>query len=117
MPLHEEVLKRLWHIVDAGTTISKWTRDCSFDDYVTERKLRHAVERLFMIIGEALREALRVDAQLARSITETKDIIAFRHMLVHGYATVNSEFVWKLIHDDLPLLLTEVRALLGPSPA
>jgi hypothetical protein len=30
---------------------------------------------------------------------------------------VYDESVWERIADDLPLLLTEVRALLGPRPA
>lgn len=30
---------------------------------------------------------------------------------------VDSERIWRIIVDDLPLLLREVRALLGPPPA
>ena len=80
MPLDDEVLRRLWHIMDAGTTITKWTRDRSFDDYMTSRQLRDAVERLFINVGEAVRAALRVDPALSNSITDTAGIVAFRHM-------------------------------------
>ena len=34
-----------------------------------------------------------------------------------GYAAAYDESVWERIADDLPLLLAEVRALLGASPA
>jgi len=117
MPLDDEVVRRLWHIVSAGTTITKWTRSLSFNEYRDSRMLRDAVEREFITIGEALSAALRVDETLASAITGTAGIIGFRHMLVHSYATVLTQSVWEIIHDHLPVLLTEVRALLGPSPA
>jgi len=117
MRLNEEALKRLWHIMGAGTTITKWTRERTFDDFRGSSLLRSAVERQFTNIGEALRVAVRADPTLSESITDTTRIIAFRHMLVHGYSAINSEFVWVIIHDHLPLLLDEVRLLLGPSPA
>jgi len=117
MQRSEEVLKRLWHIMGAGTTIAKWTRERTFDEFLGSQMLRSAVERQFTNVGEALRVALRADPTLANSISDTAAIIAFRHMLVHGYSAINSEFVWVIIHDRLPLLLDEVRLLLGPTPA
>lgn len=74
--------------------------------------LRDAVERRFTIMGEALREAWRIDPSLASQITQTREIVDFRNLLVHGYAIVVDEAVWRIIHTHLPLLLAEVRALL-----
>lgn len=75
--------------------------------------LRLAVERLFSIVGEALREAARADPRVQSRVTSFRKIVDFRNILVHGYAEVYNEGVWQRIHDDLPLLLTEVRALLA----
>jgi uncharacterized protein with HEPN domain len=65
-----------------------------------------------MIIGEALRVAERADPSIANQITGFRRIIDFRNILVHDYATVYNEGVWLIIHEHLPLLLSEVRALL-----
>ncbi len=106
---------RLLHILEAGDTIQKITAGKTFDDYDTDLLLRLSVERLFGIIGEALREAIKVDPRLAGQITASRDIIDFRNVLVHGYAVVYNEGVWERIADDLPRLLAEVRALLASS--
>jgi uncharacterized protein with HEPN domain len=76
-----------------------------------------ATERLFSILGEALREAGRLDPGVQGRVTAFRKIVDFRNVLVHGYAVVYNESVWQRIVDDLPLLLREVRALLGPPPA
>ncbi|MFA4877892.1 MAG: hypothetical protein WC586_10795 [Methanoregula sp.] len=45
------------------------------------------MERQFEVIGEALNQAIQRDPALGRTITDTSRIIAFRHRLIHGYAT------------------------------
>jgi uncharacterized protein with HEPN domain len=82
--------------------------------------LSAAIERLFITIGEALQRALRADPDLASHISDVKRIINLRHQLVHNYPQIDAQQIWEIISDDLPLLLTEVRALLetpGDLPA
>jgi hypothetical protein len=50
---------------------------------------------------------------LASVITGHRRIVDFRNVLVHGYATVYDEGVWRIIEEHLPILLAEVRALLA----
>ncbi len=45
---------------------------------------------------------------LAERIPEQGSVIAFRNLLIHGYATVFDELVW----NDLPVLRTKVAQLL-----
>jgi len=45
-----------------------------------------AVERAFSIIGEALVQLTREDAGIAARLSENRNIIAFRNILVHAYA-------------------------------
>jgi uncharacterized protein with HEPN domain len=108
---------RLQHILDAGETILQITEGQTFDDYERNLTLRLAVERLFSIIGEALQAAGRLDPGVPSRVTAFRKIVDFRNVLVHGYASIYDESVWQRIVDDLPLLLAEVRALLGPPPA
>jgi len=74
--------------------------------------LRSAVERQFEIIGEALRRLSKEDAPTAARINEHTRIIAFRNILVHGYADIDDRIVWDLTQSKLPTLLQKVESLL-----
>ena len=61
----------------------------NFAEFDTDIMLRSAVERQFEIIGEALGTLARVDATIAARIPEFRDIVAFRNILIHGYAILD----------------------------
>ena len=68
--------------------IAAITAGKSFADFDRDIVLRSAVERQFEIIGEALAQLARIDAAIAQKVPELRQIIAFRNVLIHGYATV-----------------------------
>lgn len=74
--------------------------------------LRAAVEREFEIIGEALSQLAKVDVPIATRVSEHRRIIAFRNLLIHGYADVDDQLVWSVAEGKLPILMSEVDALL-----
>ena len=74
--------------------------------------LRSAVGRQFEIIGEALNQLLKIDAETASQITDHRHIIAFRNILIHGYAQIDHRLVWGVVELNIPILISEVRALL-----
>jgi uncharacterized protein with HEPN domain len=49
---------------------------------------------------------------LARRIPNIRDIIAFRNVLIHGYAAIEHERVWRIAETSLPALRTTIAALL-----
>ena len=67
----------------------------------------------FKIIGETLAQLAKRDAPAAARIGERRRIIAFRNILVHGYADVDDRLVWDIIESKLPALLRDVEELLG----
>ena len=75
--------------------------------------LRSAVERQFMIIGEALSQLLRKWPEFEKRISNAKEIISFRNVIIHGYSTVENETVWGVICGDIPILSKEIAALIG----
>jgi uncharacterized protein with HEPN domain len=75
--------------------------------------LRSAVERQFEIIGEALAQLARIDAAMAQKVPNLRQIVAFRNVLIHGYATVDPARVWRVIEDNLPQLRAALAALLA----
>jgi len=81
--------------------------------FVEDDLLRSAVERQLQIIGEALSQLAKVDPQIASKVSELSRIIAFRNILVHGYAAIDYDTVWRLIEDKLPELLVNLRTILA----
>ncbi len=70
------------------TRRQRFTRDKGLTDYKEDSFLRSAVERQL----------------IADRIPERGSIIAFRNLLIHGYAAVVDEIVWEVVEDDLPAL-------------
>lgn len=97
----------------AAELIVAFTDGRSFESYEQDVLVRSAVERQFIIIGEALARLRSADPETLTAISEHQKIIGFRHRLAHGYEdeTDNAE-VWRIIRSSLPVLHTEVSALL-----
>ena len=108
-----EAKKRLYDIMRAATLLAEFTDGKSIEDYERDIMLRSAVERQFTIIGEAMAQLARHDAEVAARISEYPRIIGFRNVLIHGYADVDDALVWGMLEADLPKLIVDVRALLG----
>jgi uncharacterized protein with HEPN domain len=75
--------------------------------------LRSAVERQFIIIGEALNRLDKLDAAIASQITDCSKIIGFRNVLVHGYEVIDDQIVWNTVKNHLPNLKHQVENLLA----
>ncbi|MCP9810210.1 DUF86 domain-containing protein [Cyanobium sp. HWJ4-Hawea] len=58
-----------------------------------------AVEREFIIIGEALKQISQRDPQLFAVIPEGRQIIDFRNLLTHEYLNVSLQVVWGAIQQ------------------
>jgi len=80
----------LWDICDSADAVAAFVTGRTEQDYRSDRRLRSAVERQFEIIGEALNQPSRIAPDLARSIPDLPRIVAFRNLLIHGYAVVEA---------------------------
>jgi uncharacterized protein with HEPN domain len=108
-----EARKYLLDIQVAADRIDRFTAGKRFEHYLVEEMLRAAVERQFGIIGEALSRLARDDPDVAGAIPDQARIIAFRNILIHGYATVDDRIVWGVIENHLASLRSAVRSLLA----
>src|SRR3972149_1580253 len=111
-----ESAKYLEDIREAGQTVLQATAARTLDDYLRDKLLRLAVERCFEIIGEALRRLDECDHETATKITDFKQIIGFRNVLIHGYSLLKPDRVWRLGEPPIPALLAEGEALLTGPP-
>ncbi len=111
--MHAEAGKLLWDARQAADRIARFTAGKSFADYSADEQLRSACERQFEIIGEALNQLARIDPGTASAIPDLPRIVAFRNVLIHGYATVDDRLVWGVIETNLGRLRTTLARLLG----
>ena len=109
----------LWDARVAVDSIREFTRGRSVEAYRRDAMLRSAVERQFEILGEALNQLRRLAPTVAGRIPELGDIVDFRNLLIHGYATIDHDTVWRTVESDLDRLhdqLGELLAELGNAP-
>jgi uncharacterized protein with HEPN domain len=53
------------------------------------------------------------DSAIVSNIGEHARIIAFRNILIHGYAEIDDRLVWDIVENKLPVLRREVDELLA----
>ncbi len=110
--MHRDARAYLWDIQQAAEAIMRFLAGLDPTAFAEDELVQSAVERKFEVIGEALGQLSKVDPELARRIPDIGDIIAFRNILIHGYAGIEHARVWNIAHDSLPNLQTVVAALL-----
>ena len=103
----------LWDAREAADLIATITAGKSFADFDRDVVLRSAVERQFEIVGEALARLARLDPAIAAKIPDLREIVAFRNVLIHGYAVIDRARVWRVVEDNLPELRAALAALLA----
>jgi len=111
--MHADARKLLWDAQQAAGRISRFTVGKTFADYQADEFLRSAVERQFEIIGEALSQLQRIDPATAAGIPELSRIVAFRNVLIHGYASVDNRLVWGIVEGNLGELNAAIGKLLA----
>ena len=107
-----EARKYLYDTWRAVELLTEFTANKTFADYERDAMLRAAVERQFEIVGEATARLARLDQELADRIGEYRRIVAFRNILIHGYADVDVRLVWDVIETKLPILRRDIETLL-----
>ena len=103
----------LWDILNSIDLIQHFIGQRTLVDYSQDAMLRSAVERQSEIIGEALAQLVRRFPDIGLRVSQHSEIMAFRNRLIHGYSFVADAVVWSVIETDLPVLRTEVTALLA----
>ena len=115
--MQPESAKLLWDARGSAQWIQERVAGITFQSYLGDQMLRLAVERQFIIVGEALGQFTRSNPAAAKSITEVEQVIAFRNILVHGYGEVDDHLVWTMAMTELDALIQALDRLLHPESA
>src|SRR5258706_4003787 len=105
----------LWDALRARRLIQQFVALLTFEEYFQHPALPSAVERQFEMLGEAARkvsDALR----LLHPEIPWRRMIGLRNILAHRYYATDHTLLWKIIHEDLPLVLEQIERLLPPLP-
>lgn len=103
----------LWHARQACAAILRFTRGIALEGYLADELVRSAVERQFEIAGEALSQLAKADPATAARIADHRQVIAFRNVLIHGYAVIEDRRVWAAVSERVPPLEQSLDDLLS----
>lgn len=82
-----------------------------FEKFANNIMLRQAIERNLEIIGEAMNRILKTNPEI--SITNSRKIVDARNYVIHAYDSLSPDILWSIVINHLPLLKSEVEALLA----
>jgi len=113
MPPDERDVAYLWDMLEAARTARDFTAGATLEDYLGDRKLQLAVERVIEIIGEAAR---RVSESFRSDHPEIpwRAIIGQRHVLAHEYGEIKQERIWNVATERVSELIALLEPLVPP---
>jgi uncharacterized protein with HEPN domain len=103
-------------IIEASEAIESATAGIDLAAYRSNRLVRSAVEREFIMIGEAVSALARLSPETFSQITQARRIVDFRNQLTHAYTMVDDAVVWLIAEHDVPVPRDECTALLRAAP-
>lgn len=101
---------RLRHMMDSAMEAVELIQGISRADLDTNRVLSLALVRLLEIVGEAASK-VTVDTRQETPAIPWSQIVSLRHRLIHGYDTINMDILWKILADDLPVLIAQLKRI------
>lgn len=111
--LHDAAL--LWDMLANARLVQEFTAGISLDAYRSNVMRRRAVERSVQIIGEAASKVSRAFRDSTPDVPWVP-IIKQRHILVHEYAVIDDEKIFRVATVHVPALLTLLAPLMPPQP-
>ena len=101
---------RLEHIMESIDNIFEFTENVNLEQFAANKMMWYAVFKNLEIIGEA---SYMLTNELREKHTEVEweKIIGLRHVLVHGYYTINANIVWKIVENDLIPLKERIKVI------
>jgi uncharacterized protein with HEPN domain len=102
----------LQDILEAIGNIKDFTTGITFEMYLVDLKTKHAVERNFSIIGEAV---ARIDKSFKdrHSSVDWREVKDFRNIIVHDYFGIDDSIVWDIINLNLDQLNKDILVILA----
>lgn len=91
--------------------IFRYTKNISYEQFLSDDMIKDAVERNFEIIGEAVKN-LPDGFRNSYPHIPFRQIAGMRDKLIHDYFGIDYEIIWKTIKDKLPQFYKEIQQLI-----
>ncbi|MBR4773554.1 MAG: DUF86 domain-containing protein [Bacteroidales bacterium] len=101
---------RIEHILQAIDKIEEYTKDVSYEQFVSDNMRMHATIYNIQIIGEAAYKLTKEFKEKHNDIPWTL-IEKMRHVLVHDYYRIVPDAVWDVVKSDIPTLKPMIEKL------
>jgi|GEM_PF-157756 len=110
-----ETTAYLHDIIDACDSIASILSGISVETYGKLREKRSAVEREFIVIGEAASMLAKFSPERFKRLSDGRKAIGLRNILTHNYASVDHETIYETALQDAPKLRRECIEMLRES--
>jgi uncharacterized protein with HEPN domain len=107
----EQDLSYLWDMREAAKEIVAFVKNIKYTEFIQNRMIRYAVERQFMVVGEA---ANHVSPEFQGNHPEIswRKMIALRNVLAHEYGEIKVDRIYAAATVSVPELLKALESLL-----
>ena len=103
----------LLHMLESAQKALAFVQGKTRSDYDQDEVLQLALLHLIQTVGEAAHN-ISEDYQHQHPEIAWKPIMGIRHRIVHNYADIDHEVIWKTVTDDLPPLVKVLERLISP---
>ena len=97
-------------MLEHAHNVMDFVKGVAYEDFLKNKVLYYALVKNLEIIGEAAYMLTPAFKQAHPEIA-WEPCIKMRHILVHGYASVEREIVWDTAVNDIPRLKEQLQAI------
>jgi uncharacterized protein with HEPN domain len=102
----------LGDMLNSAAKIERYTRDITFDEFVSDELRVDGVVLNFVIIGEAATR-MPAEVQIRAPNVPWRDLRGMRNIIVHAYFAIDLDVVWNTAKKDIPAFAAAVTALIA----